>query len=95
MADTALRPLGLPMSPFALLQLVGPAVALHVAETLHAAFGDRFAVSANLRALVAAEEARALRLDAGRHAVRLRRDRGALFTVGDRRAPPSRSATGP
>ena len=32
-ADHALEPLGLPMSPFVLLQLVGPAVALHVAET--------------------------------------------------------------
>ena len=41
----ALRPLGLPMPPFVLLQLVGPAVALHVTETLHEAFGDRFPVS--------------------------------------------------
>jgi 3-hydroxyacyl-CoA dehydrogenase/enoyl-CoA hydratase/carnithine racemase len=54
-ADAALRPLGLPMSPYALLQLVGPAVALHVVESLHAAFGDRFHLSPNLRALVAAE----------------------------------------
>jgi 3-hydroxyacyl-CoA dehydrogenase/enoyl-CoA hydratase/carnithine racemase len=54
-ADGALRPLGLPMSPFMLLQLVGPAIALHVAETLHAAFGDRFPVSPNLQALVAAK----------------------------------------
>jgi 3-hydroxyacyl-CoA dehydrogenase/enoyl-CoA hydratase/carnithine racemase len=53
-ADAALRPLGLPMSPYLLLQLVGPAVALHVVENLHAAFGDRFPVSDNLRALVAA-----------------------------------------
>jgi 3-hydroxyacyl-CoA dehydrogenase/enoyl-CoA hydratase/carnithine racemase len=53
-ADAALRPLGLPMTPFALLQLVGPAIALHVAKTLHQAFGDRFRVSPNLRALVAA-----------------------------------------
>nr|WP_239580196.1 3-hydroxyacyl-CoA dehydrogenase NAD-binding domain-containing protein [Microlunatus panaciterrae] len=56
-ADAALRPLGLPMSPFVLLQLVGPAVALHVAETLHAAFGSRFPVSENLRALVSARRA--------------------------------------
>jgi len=55
-ADQALRPLGLPMSPMALLQLVGPAIALHVAESLHAAFGDRFPVSENLRALVAAKK---------------------------------------
>jgi 3-hydroxyacyl-CoA dehydrogenase/enoyl-CoA hydratase/carnithine racemase len=53
-ADRALAPLGLPMSPFVLLQLVGPAVALHVAETLHEAFPDRFRVSENLRRLVAA-----------------------------------------
>jgi 3-hydroxyacyl-CoA dehydrogenase len=55
-ADAALRPLGLPMPPFALLQLVGPAVALHVTETLHAAFGDRYPVSQNLKALVAAKK---------------------------------------
>jgi 3-hydroxyacyl-CoA dehydrogenase/enoyl-CoA hydratase/carnithine racemase len=53
-ADRALAPLGLPMSPMALLQLVGPAIALHVGESLHAAFGDRFPVSPNLQALVAA-----------------------------------------
>ena len=35
-ADRALAPLGLPMSPFVLLALVGPAVALHVAETMNA-----------------------------------------------------------
>ena len=52
-ADAALLPLGLPMPPNVLLQLVGPAVALHVLENLHAAFGDRFPVSPNLRALVA------------------------------------------
>ena len=56
-ADAALRPLGLPMSPYVLLQLVGPAVALHVEENLHAAFGDRFPVSANLQALVASGKA--------------------------------------
>ena len=53
-ADRALDPLGLPMSPLALLQLVGPAVALHVNETLHEAFPDRFPVSTNLTAFVAA-----------------------------------------
>ncbi len=53
-ADAALKPLGLPMSTFALLQLVGPAVALHVAETLHEGLGERFVVSPNLRALVEA-----------------------------------------
>lgn len=53
-ADRALEPLGLPMSPFVLLQLVGPAVAHHVSETLHEAFPDRFGVSENLGRLVAA-----------------------------------------
>jgi 3-hydroxyacyl-CoA dehydrogenase len=53
-ADAALQPLGLPMSTFTLLQLVGPAVALHVAETLNAGLGPRFVVSENLKALVAA-----------------------------------------
>ncbi len=50
-AEHAADPLGLPMSPFLLLQLVGPRIALHVAQTLHAAFGMRFAVSPKLRAL--------------------------------------------
>jgi 3-hydroxyacyl-CoA dehydrogenase/enoyl-CoA hydratase/carnithine racemase len=53
-ADSALAPLGLPLTPFVLLQLVGPAVALHVAETMHGAFPDRFGVSDNLRRLVEA-----------------------------------------
>ena len=52
LADQAAHSLGLPMSPFVLLQLVGPAIALHVNETLYAAFGDRFAVSPNLRRIV-------------------------------------------
>jgi 3-hydroxyacyl-CoA dehydrogenase len=53
-ADRALEPLGLPMTPMVLLQLVGPAVALHVAETMHAAFPDRFGVSDNMRRFVEA-----------------------------------------
>ena len=53
-AEHAPDPLGLPVSPFLLLQLVGPAVALHVGETLAAAYPDRFAVSPKLRALVEA-----------------------------------------
>ncbi|MCW3813293.1 3-hydroxyacyl-CoA dehydrogenase NAD-binding domain-containing protein [Micromonospora sp. DR5-3] len=48
-ANAALDPLGLPMRPLALLQLVGPAVAYHVGGTLHAAFPDRFGVSENLK----------------------------------------------
>jgi 3-hydroxyacyl-CoA dehydrogenase/enoyl-CoA hydratase/carnithine racemase len=53
-AERAPDPLGLPMSPFFLLQLVGPAVALHVGEALAAAYPDRFAISPKLRALVEA-----------------------------------------
>jgi 3-hydroxyacyl-CoA dehydrogenase/enoyl-CoA hydratase/carnithine racemase len=53
-ADRALDPLGLPMSPFVLLQLVGPAVAFHVLETMHEAYPDRFSVSENLSRIVEA-----------------------------------------
>jgi 3-hydroxyacyl-CoA dehydrogenase/enoyl-CoA hydratase/carnithine racemase len=53
-ADKALTALGLPMPPFVLLQLVGLPVALHVAETMHSAYPDRFAVSENLAKVVAA-----------------------------------------
>jgi 3-hydroxyacyl-CoA dehydrogenase/enoyl-CoA hydratase/carnithine racemase len=64
-ADRALEPLGLPMSPFVLLELVGPAVALHVAETLHAAFPDRYHVSPNLAKLVAAGKKAVYKWDTG------------------------------
>jgi 3-hydroxyacyl-CoA dehydrogenase/enoyl-CoA hydratase/carnithine racemase len=50
--DQALDPLGLPMRPIALLQLVGPAVAYHVGETLHQAFPDRYVDSPNLKRIV-------------------------------------------
>jgi 3-hydroxyacyl-CoA dehydrogenase len=51
-ADRALDPLGLPMTPFELLTLVGPPVALHVAERMHEAFPDRFVVGEGLRRMV-------------------------------------------
>jgi 3-hydroxyacyl-CoA dehydrogenase/enoyl-CoA hydratase/carnithine racemase len=47
--ERSLDPLGLPMSPFRLASFVGPAVMLHVHETLAAAFPDRYRVSDNLR----------------------------------------------
>ena len=50
--DTALDPLGLPMRPLELLQLVGPAVAYHVGETMHAAYPDRFPLSPNFARIV-------------------------------------------
>jgi 3-hydroxyacyl-CoA dehydrogenase/enoyl-CoA hydratase/carnithine racemase len=51
-AERALDPLGLPMTPFELLSLVGPPVALHVAERMHEAFPDRFGVGEGLRRMV-------------------------------------------
>jgi 3-hydroxyacyl-CoA dehydrogenase/enoyl-CoA hydratase/carnithine racemase len=51
-ADSALAPMGLPMTPFTLASMVGLPVAQHVAESLRAAFGNRFHVSANQQALI-------------------------------------------
>ena len=62
-AEHAADPLGLPMSPFLLLQLVGPKIALHVAETLAAAFPGRFAVSDKLRAVADSGKASVYRAD--------------------------------
>ena len=62
-AEHAPDPLGLPMTPFLLLQLVGPRIALHVAETLQAAFGERFAVSPKLRALAESGKTSVYRAD--------------------------------
>jgi 3-hydroxyacyl-CoA dehydrogenase len=50
-ADVALRPLGLPMGPFALIQLVGLPVALHVLGSLHTDLGDRYPLSPGLERL--------------------------------------------
>ena len=47
-ADAAIMRLGLPMAPSVLLQMVGPRVANHVLHTLHAAYPDRFPLSATL-----------------------------------------------
>jgi len=53
-ADRAMNPLGLPMSPFALLQLVGMGVAAHVSESMHTAFPDRYYLSPNLQRMLEA-----------------------------------------
>ncbi|GAA3848623.1 3-hydroxyacyl-CoA dehydrogenase NAD-binding domain-containing protein [Saccharothrix violaceirubra] len=66
-ADRATESLGLPMSPLILLQLVGPAVALHVAGTMHRAFPERFAVSANMKAFVEAGKTAVWQWDAAGH----------------------------
>ena len=92
-ADAALDPLGLPMRPFALLELVGPAVALHVAKVMHEAFPDRYPVSENLARLVEtgtldsfvvgdaplpADEVRARALNALAEEIRLMLDEGVV-----------------
>jgi 3-hydroxyacyl-CoA dehydrogenase/enoyl-CoA hydratase/carnithine racemase len=51
-ADAAVHALGLPMEPFVLVQMVGPAVAQHVAQTLNGHFPDRFHVSEKMAELV-------------------------------------------
>ncbi len=60
--DRAIRPLGLPMTAFELLELVGLKVGAHVLDTHHAAFPDRFFESANLHRL--AEHGRIFERDA-------------------------------
>ncbi|MGZ4631079.1 MAG: 3-hydroxyacyl-CoA dehydrogenase NAD-binding domain-containing protein [Actinomycetes bacterium] len=80
-ADRALEPLGLPMSPFVLLELVGPAVALHVAETMHEAYPDRFYVSDNLAKLVAAKKSGIYIWEGG--APKVDPEVSELFTQGD------------
>lgn len=55
-ADRALRPMGLPMGPFQLLQLVGPAVAMHVLDELRRTLGDRYPHSPGLERMVAEGE---------------------------------------
>lgn len=49
--DEAIAPLGLPMAPSALLDLVGLKVGAHVLDTHHAAFPERFYRSENLHEL--------------------------------------------
>lgn len=82
-ADRALAPLGLPMSPIVLLELVGPAVAHHVAGTLHSAFPDRFGVSENLGRIVAAGKRGLYVYDSGKP--ELDPEVAALFRTGDTR----------
>jgi 3-hydroxyacyl-CoA dehydrogenase/enoyl-CoA hydratase/carnithine racemase len=54
--DKAMLGLGMPMAPSVLIQMVGPRVALHVLETMHAAFPDRFPLSPALEAIANGEE---------------------------------------
>ena len=54
--DEAMLGLGMPMAPSVLLTMVGPRVALHVLETMHAAYPDRFPLSPALEAIANGEE---------------------------------------
>jgi 3-hydroxyacyl-CoA dehydrogenase len=54
--DEAMLGLGMPMAPSVLIQMVGPRVALHVLETMHAAFPDRFPLSPALEAIANGDE---------------------------------------
>jgi 3-hydroxyacyl-CoA dehydrogenase/enoyl-CoA hydratase/carnithine racemase len=81
-ADRATDALGLPMRPFTLMGLVGPAVAFHTAETLHEAFPDRFYVSENMRRMVeAGRPAFWVKADDGSEVID--REVAALFVQGD------------
>ena len=79
-ANAAVDPMGLPMSPFVLVQMVGPAVAFHTSETLHQAFPDRFGVSENQRRMVEAGKSVLLAWDGATPSVAP--DVAELFTVG-------------
>jgi 3-hydroxyacyl-CoA dehydrogenase len=54
--DEAMLGLGMPMAPSVLIMMVGPQVALHVLETMHAAYPDRFPLSPALAQLASGEE---------------------------------------
>ena len=53
-ADSAMDPLGLPMTSFELLGLVGPGVALHVGQSLNSSLGERYRISPTIERLVKA-----------------------------------------
>lgn len=67
-ADRSMNPLGLPMTPFSLLQLVGMGVAAHTSTSMHEAFPDRYYLSLNLQRM----------LDEGLHAVWVWNDDGTV-----------------
>ncbi len=79
--ERAIDPLGLPMSPYVLLQLVGPAVAFHTAETMHQAFPERFGISENQRRMVEAGKTTLLSWDGA--TPRIADDVAEIFEIGD------------
>ncbi|MEJ3405961.1 3-hydroxyacyl-CoA dehydrogenase NAD-binding domain-containing protein [Rathayibacter sp. YIM 133350] len=81
--DKAIAPLGLPMAPSALLDLVGLKVGAHVLDTHNAAFPDRFYRSENLHKL--AEHGKLLEKDAKGNVKGF--DKGALKIVSGGKNP--------
>jgi 3-hydroxyacyl-CoA dehydrogenase/enoyl-CoA hydratase/carnithine racemase len=79
--DEAILSLGLPMAPSVLLQMVGPGVANHVLETLHAAYPDRFPLSPTLAGFAAGRDEIVVRGDARRTVDEIRE--AALEAVAD------------
>ena len=49
--ENSLNPMGVPMPPFELMELVGVGVSHHVLDSMHHAFPDRFHSSANIKKL--------------------------------------------
>jgi 3-hydroxyacyl-CoA dehydrogenase/enoyl-CoA hydratase/carnithine racemase len=78
--DEAMAPLGLPMAPSALLDLVGLKVGAHVLDTHHAAFPDRFYRSENLHKL--AEHGTLLEKDAKGRIKGIDKGAAAIITGG-------------
>jgi 3-hydroxyacyl-CoA dehydrogenase len=72
--DEAAMRLGMPMAPSVLLQMVGPRVANHVLETMHAAFPDRFPLSPTLANLARGDEEIVVVEHAPRTVEEIRRD---------------------
>jgi 3-hydroxyacyl-CoA dehydrogenase/enoyl-CoA hydratase/carnithine racemase len=79
--DEAILSLGLPMAPSVLLQMVGPRVANHVLETLHAVYPDRYPLSPTLANYADGNDEIVLRGDARRTVDEIRED--ALEAVAD------------
>jgi 3-hydroxyacyl-CoA dehydrogenase/enoyl-CoA hydratase/carnithine racemase len=79
--DEAILGLGMPMAPSVLLAMVGPQVANHVLETMHAAFPDRFPLSPTLANLARGDEEIVVVEHAPRTVEEIRRD--ALEAVAD------------
>ncbi|MPV37295.1 3-hydroxyacyl-CoA dehydrogenase NAD-binding domain-containing protein [Georgenia subflava] len=91
-ADAALVPMGLPMGPFQLLQLVGPAVAEHVLVTLRENLGERYPDSPGLARVVA--ECRSFVLGEGRPSATSPVDPAVAELFGSRPLAEPRDAAG-